>query len=212
MVKEIKSIPDENGCDICTSHCKCRGYPYLTRDKKHWRMSRWLYTQKHGEIPKGKIIRHKCDNPACINLNHLELGTHKDNVYDMIKRNRALYGEKHPMTKLTEQQVINIYHDRGRTQKEIANEYDLNYVTISNIQSGKNWGSLFKKHNIIPKGKGKAIGEAVSGSKLTKVQVKEIRKLYKTGKYSHRQLGKMYSVSFMAIGNILRKQTWKHVK
>ena len=56
---------DENDCHICTSHCKDQdGYPKIFRDKKIWKMSRWIYTQKHGHIPKGMEVRHKCDNPA----------------------------------------------------------------------------------------------------------------------------------------------------
>ena len=41
---------------------------------------------KFGEIPKGMVIRHKCDNPNCCNIEHLEIGTQKDNIEDMIKR------------------------------------------------------------------------------------------------------------------------------
>jgi hypothetical protein len=44
--------------------------------------------EKYGEIPKGMVIRHKCDNPACCNIEHLEIGTPLDNVNDMIERGR----------------------------------------------------------------------------------------------------------------------------
>lgn len=43
----------------------------------------------NGEIPDKNVIRHKCDNPACINPSHLEIGTQKDNMKDAEKRNRA---------------------------------------------------------------------------------------------------------------------------
>ena len=201
---------DKNGCHICTSHCRIRGYPLFYRDGKRWLMSRWFYTQKYGEIPKGKIIRHKCDNPACINIDHLELGTHKDNSQDMVKRGRSTFGEKSYPGKLTEQQVLEIYHDRGRTNAEIAKEYGISSITVSNIQSGDTWAHLFKKHGIIPKGKGHN-GEFQSRSKLTTNQVIEIRKLHGTGKHTQIELAKKYDMSKSAIGAIIKKENWKHI-
>lgn len=64
----------------------------------------------------GKVVRHKCDNPRCINPDHLELGTYKDNTHDMLKRGRHTnsipLGEFSGRCKLTDSQV-----------KEIQNRY-----------------------------------------------------------------------------------------
>lgn len=49
---------------------------------------RLVYMMINGPIPKGKIIMHTCDNPRCVNPNHLKLGTHKDNSQDMIAKGR----------------------------------------------------------------------------------------------------------------------------
>ena len=46
------------------------------------------YEKHNGEIPKGMIVRHKCDNPECTNPEHLEVGTQKDNMQDCSKRGR----------------------------------------------------------------------------------------------------------------------------
>ncbi|WP_428832632.1 HNH endonuclease signature motif containing protein, partial [Pseudomonas aeruginosa] len=51
-------------------------------------MHRLAYADAHGPIPDGMLIRHKCDNPACFNVNHLELGTQRDNMQDASKRGR----------------------------------------------------------------------------------------------------------------------------
>lgn len=65
------------------------GYGRITVDGKEWLLHRWTWTQAHGPIPPGVVIRHKCDNPPCYNLEHLEPGTMKDNSEDMVKRNRV---------------------------------------------------------------------------------------------------------------------------
>ena len=52
-------------------------------------VSHYMWIKKHGEIPKGQHILHKCDNRLCINPNHLYLGTNLDNHIDMAIRERS---------------------------------------------------------------------------------------------------------------------------
>lgn len=59
------------------------------------------------EIPEGMVIRHSCDNPACVNPAHLVVGSQRDNIRDAIQRGRwsappIFHGERHPMAKLTD--------------------------------------------------------------------------------------------------------------
>src|SRR5262245_2534708 len=53
---------------------------------------RVAYAFAHGPIPKGKVVRHKCDNPGCVNPYHLELGTSRDNARDAWRRGRGRFG------------------------------------------------------------------------------------------------------------------------
>jgi hypothetical protein len=53
------------------------------------RAHRVIWVWKNGPIPDGFIVRHICDNPSCVNPDHLEIGTYKDNTKDMLKRGRA---------------------------------------------------------------------------------------------------------------------------
>jgi len=55
------------------------------------------------------------------------------------------------------------------------------------------------------------VGEASGSSKLTRKQVKEIRRLYVMGEYSQRYLGEMFKISRTAIGRIVRRECWQHV-
>lgn len=104
---------------------------------------RLAWAAKHGHIPLGLIVRHRCDNPPCINPDHLELGTDADNVRDMDERGRrtTLRGEQAVNHKLTEEQVREI-RDSPATGKEMAAKYQVSRGTISRIRSGQRWAHL----------------------------------------------------------------------
>lgn len=94
---------------------------------------RWSYKNTYGELPKEALVRHKCDNKPCVNPSHLELGTSKDNVHDMIERNPRACGRK-----LTDEQVAEILTMRatGAYYHQIAEVYGVNRRTIEKICLG----------------------------------------------------------------------------
>lgn len=97
----------------------------------------------HLGIDKSKLLAlHHCDNRKCINPKHLYLGNNKDNSKDMQMRGRAnpQKGEKSSLSKLTNQQAIEIFHD-NRRHKLIAIDYGIAVSTVSSIKTGRNWGS-----------------------------------------------------------------------
>lgn len=142
--KEITYEVDEKGCHICTSHSKDRyGYIKLKRDGKSMNMHRWMYAQFVSMIPEGLIVRHKCDTPACINLEHLELGTHQDNTNDKLERGRyktsEQKGSSNNASKLTEDIVEVIRLDTESTNVLLAERYGVTPSTISAIRHYKLW-------------------------------------------------------------------------
>lgn len=56
--------------------------------------SRVAYAMSHGPIPEGSVVRHTCDNPACVNPGHLVTGSAQDNTDDMTSRGRAARGDR----------------------------------------------------------------------------------------------------------------------
>lgn len=64
------------------------GYGRVVYMTHYFKAHRVSYEMKYGPIPVGMIVRHKCDNPNCVNPNHLEIGTQKDNMQDASKRGR----------------------------------------------------------------------------------------------------------------------------
>jgi hypothetical protein len=84
------------------------------------------------------VVRHACDNPACMRPNHLVVGTQAQNAKDMAERNRGTSGVRNRHAKLTEAQVVEIRNRQGRVC-EIAREFGVSHSIVSTIRSGKNW-------------------------------------------------------------------------
>jgi hypothetical protein len=106
--------------------------------KKMIKAHRFSYIIYKGAIEKGKFICHTCDNPLCVNPEHLYQGTALQNKRDAIARNRTKVGEDHHKSKLTEEQVKEIlkYNDTGIA---LARKFGVDKNTISNIRRGKSW-------------------------------------------------------------------------
>lgn len=140
--RPIEFKVDDNGCFIVTSHTPLGTGYFLTR-KRCIRKSihRLIYEECFGEIPDALVVRHKCDVTVCINPEHLELGTQRDNVMDTVKRNRTLRGENHPQHKLDETTVRKIKGmlSSGKRNCEIARMFNLHTSTVCNIKHGNAW-------------------------------------------------------------------------
>ncbi len=149
--KQIEYKINENGCHICISHKARTGGPvnYIPYwnpiFKKYTLLHRFVYEQKYGKIPKGKVVRHKCDNSLCINPEHLELGTRADNVQDRIIRNRSAIGEKHGRSKLTEQEVEEIFLNNKLSYTKLAERYNISRIQIYKIKNRITWKHITNK-------------------------------------------------------------------
>jgi hypothetical protein len=89
-------------------------------------------------IPEGMLVLHKCDNRSCVNRDHLFFGSHKENMTDMVAKNRQAKGARCAKTKLTEDQVKEIRKDTRR-QRDIADAYGVGKSLISYIKRKEIW-------------------------------------------------------------------------
>ena len=109
---------------VISSRCRDRyGYPRVRWAGKEWREHRITLEEKLCRpLAPGECALHACHNPACINPDHLKVGTPADNSADMVQAGRSLYGERHPQHKLTEANVRAIHdlHRFGWSQRQIA--------------------------------------------------------------------------------------------
>lgn len=111
----------------------------------------WLL--HYGEIPLREqgphslVIRHTCDNPKCVRIDHLVLGTQLDNIHDMQERGRANYarGEEAGGAKLTAVRVIELrkrYAAGGITMRALAKLESMSYSGMQQLLSGRTWKHL----------------------------------------------------------------------
>ena len=126
--------------------CKCKGYGRLGNGfgRAPLFAHRLSWEFYRGKIPDGLFVCHRCDNPSCVNPDHLFLGTHKDNMTDMQQKGRR---NKVPdkwrtvkgfnsKIKLTDDQVRAIRCDT-RLLEEIATEYNIDQSMVSLIRRRK---------------------------------------------------------------------------
>tara|TARA_R110000868_G_scaffold401172_1_gene676533 strand:- start:34 stop:549 length:516 start_codon:yes stop_codon:yes gene_type:complete len=136
-------------CDIFTGSKDSYGYGQIKNKSKNVLVHRWVLENAKGPIPRGMCVLHSCDTPACVNVEHLRLGTHAENMTDKKMRHRAVginSGAKHtrPMAKLTESNVISIKVGlaSGKSQIELAKRFLVSKTTISNVCLEKTWRHL----------------------------------------------------------------------
>ncbi len=134
-----------NGCWIWIGNKTQKGYGWTgsyseAKKFKIYRAHRLSYHFYKNEIPDGMFVLHSCDNPSCINPEHLFLGTHEDNMKDRELKNRTHrgIGEKNSHSKLTKEQAIyimkNIYK---KSAYELSIEFGVCEDTVRNIWHGR---------------------------------------------------------------------------
>jgi len=128
----------DNGCWQWRAHTDKDGYGILPGDAKNTRAHRFSYELHHGPILDGMVICHKCDNPGCVNPDHLFSGTVKDNAQDALKKGRHYIGEKNGRSKLTEERIKEILSSNMNGQ-QLADKFGVTRHTINNVRRGVTW-------------------------------------------------------------------------
>lgn len=137
------------------------GRGYLTVGGKSVLAPRYSWELHNGAIPEGLFVCHSCDNPNCVNPDHLWLGTNQDNMVDAARKGRnpmqknpqssffarpgasrfRARGEAHGSAKLTDESVRNIRAavSGGRSQRAVAREYSVHPTLVSLIVRKRIW-------------------------------------------------------------------------
>lgn len=137
----------ETGCHIWRGSKFLSGYARMKVGGRTFRAHRVIWECANGPIPAGMLVCHRCDNPPCVNLAHLFLGTHAENSADMAAKGRASHnetkvytrGDKHHNAKLTDEEVEEIrriYQDGGINQGQLAILFGVSQALVSKIVRG----------------------------------------------------------------------------
>ena len=135
-------VDEASGCWNFIGCTNSVGYGRITYDSKLTTAHRLSYQAFVGPIPNGLFVLHKCDNRACVNPDHLFLGTQRDNIMDMIAKGRkvagGVRGARHHAAKLTEPDVMDM-RKSGKHYAELAAEYGVSGSTVCDVISRRTW-------------------------------------------------------------------------
>lgn len=139
-------VRSKNQCWEWTGATRSKiGYGHIQEGGKGSRTvsaHRVSYVLHYGQIPNGLIVMHKCDNPGCVNPEHLMLGTHKANIHDMIRKGRRIIvaplGIENGKAVLNETMVREI---RASTEPHavIARRLGVSSGAVRGVRNGRTW-------------------------------------------------------------------------
>lgn len=127
------------GCWLWTGSTRGKGYGGFRYQGKMYIASRIAYALFKGD-PNGLVVCHHCNNPSCVNPDHLYLGTYSDNTKQAVRQKRQFLakGDLCGMAKLSWEQVRNIRAD-PRPQRAIAKDYTISQLHVSRIKRNLVW-------------------------------------------------------------------------
>lgn len=131
----------ESGCWEWVGSKWNNGYGRFMVEKRRRKAHRISFLLRNGILPSDKIVCHKCDNPSCVNPDHLFLGTVDDNSKDMVSKGRSTHGERNGRSILRESDVREIRSINPTSQqcRELASKFGCHPNAIKQVVKKETW-------------------------------------------------------------------------
>ena len=139
FLEKVEKVP--GGCWEWRGSKSPNGYGFFWDGRKTVFAHRFSHQMHNGTIPRDLMVMHSCDNPGCVNPEHLTVGTHTDNMEDRGRKGRAACGTRHGRSKLSEEQVLAIRGD-SRTLRCIAADYGVHRTIIHRVKRREIWAHV----------------------------------------------------------------------
>lgn len=185
---------DSNKCWIWTGYFGGSGkfqYGRLSFNKKYVAAHRFSFEYHKEKIPKGMLVCHTCDNPKCVNPEHLFIGTYKDNNIDSVDKNR--------------------HAQKRKTHCPKGHEYSKENTYIINLKNGRH-GRMCLTCRIDHRAKYNLTHNSLvcgtKGIKLNYDKATKIRHEFNAG-VTRVDLAKKYNVSYQRIAHVVTNKVWK---
>jgi hypothetical protein len=144
----FSKVEKTDSCWLWVGNKRPNGYGVIQeagRQSKTLAAHRVSYEMHKGPIPDGLVIMHSCDTPACVNPDHLSVGTYRENSADMIakgrKRTVAPLGTSNGKAKLNDE-LVRYIRQSEKNAASIARELNLSGNCIRGVKSGRTWSHV----------------------------------------------------------------------
>lgn len=224
----------QDGCWAWTKGKNSTGYGVLYGQLGAVLAHRFSYELHKGPIPRNLFVCHTCDNPECVNPDHLFAGTARDNVRDCMSKGRkptppVFYGDDHYLrrnphlakrgeqigtSKLTTPAVVSLLKDRakGHSFGKLARAYGLDKSTVQDICAGRRWRHVLGIDGAPSLAELLAVeGNRRPSAKLTEDQVSEVKARLASGE-TGRSIAKAFGIHFGTVSDIRCGKIWKEVR
>ncbi len=227
----------ENGCLEWTKGVGNTGYGRTGLRGCNFAAHRVAYYIYYMEDPGDLMVRHKCDNPRCCHPFHLELGTHLDNMRDMVLRHRHQTGERHWMKRNSERfeelrrqgkfrndnlpenganhprTVLTADNIREIFEKRAACNGDRKLIGKVNHELADKFGVTHSNISAVARGKSwQSVGEApVNPHEMTPDKIREIRRRDAEGEV-RASIARDFDLTVQTVRRIATRRSWKHIE